>query len=90
MSLPTAPQPAGDESPERDLRAMKGKWRLRDLEELVEGHAAGNPEQAQEWRTYLYYLRPFASSNGYLPKTFEAMVYEVFGELIGTAGPASR
>jgi hypothetical protein len=85
--LMSLPQGSGSDPPSEpaDLRATQAKWTLARLEELVELRAAEHPERAQEWRTYLFYLRPFASANGYLPRAFEAMVHEVFGDLVGRA-----
>jgi len=39
-------------------------------------------EQAEEWRTYLFFLREHATSDGSLPRQFDGLVEDVFGALL--------
>jgi hypothetical protein len=57
-------------------------WNLNRIERLVEEHAAANPDRADEWRYYLLYLREFAEINGALPRSFDWLVLDAFGDLL--------
>ena len=52
------------------------------LVERVEARAAEFPDRAEDWRSYLYYLREFADAKGVLPASFEPLVHEVFAPLL--------
>jgi hypothetical protein len=60
-------------------------WNLNRIERLVEEHAAANPARADEWRYYLLYLREFAEINGALPRSFDWLVLDAFGDLLAVA-----
>ena len=62
--------------------AHEGAWNINDLQHAIDARAAQSPEQAEEWRTYLFFLREHASSNGSLPRTFDPLIAEVFGDAI--------
>jgi DNA repair exonuclease SbcCD ATPase subunit len=65
-------------------------WNLNRIERLVEEHAAANPGRIDEWRYYLLYLREFAEINGALPRSFDWLVLDAFGDLLTLAPLASR
>ena len=44
--------------------------------------ANASPEQAEEWRTYLFFLREHAAPDGALPRSLDGLLSEVFGELL--------
>jgi hypothetical protein len=58
-----------------------GVWNIHDLEHAVEADADAAPEQVEEWRTYLYFLRQHASADGALPPGFSSLISDVFAEL---------
>jgi hypothetical protein len=60
----------------------EGGWNLNRIERLVEAAADANPARADEWRYYLLYLREFAEIGGALPRTFDRLVWDAFGDLL--------
>ena len=70
------PEPA----PERIIRA--GAWNVDDLERAVARQSNASAEQAEEWSTYLFFLREHASSDGALPPQFDGLVEDVFGSVV--------
>jgi hypothetical protein len=59
-----------------------GGWRLAELERLVESHAPERPDRAEEWRSYLFYLRDYVDADGRVPSHFDWLIEETFGELL--------
>ena len=59
-----------------------GGWNLNRIERLVEDHAGSSPERVAEWRYYLLYLREFAAIGGALPRSFDWLVWDAFGDLM--------
>ena len=51
------------------------------LERLVVSASTKAPDRAEEWRAYLYYLRDFADEKGRLPRSFDGLVADVFGDV---------
>ncbi len=72
-----APEPG---APPED--AARGAWNLHALEELVARLGAEYPDRVEEWSFYLTSLRDFAVSDGGLPRSFDALVDEVFCDLL--------
>lgn len=68
--------------PREPVESLSGDWTIDELEHLVETRAAEYPDQADEWRGYLFHLRPHARPDGTLPAGFDALVEEVFGSLL--------
>ncbi len=58
-------------------------WNLNRIERLVEAAAGEHPTRLDEWRYYLLYLREFAEINGALPRSFDWLVWDAFGDLLG-------
>ena len=52
------------------------------LDRLVEQRGADFPNRLEEWRSYLYSLRAYASPDGTLPASFDSLVEETFSELV--------
>lgn len=69
--------------------APEGGWNLNRLERLVEEHAASFPARVDEWRYYTLYLREFADIGGHLPRSFDWLVWDAFGDLLQHAGDAA-
>jgi HAMP domain-containing protein len=65
---PAAPEPAS-------------AFDLERLERLVAENEARFPERAEEWRSYLFYLRDYVGADGRVPQRFEALVTDIFGDL---------
>jgi hypothetical protein len=62
-----------------------GDLTLSDLQRLVDAQTAASPEESEQWRTYLFFLREHASTSGSLPAQFDPLVNEVFGPLLDRA-----
>ena len=77
---PPAP-PAAPPLPAEPLRA--GGWNIDELQSIVDAKtASASPEQAEEWRAYLFFLREHAAHDGALPRSLDGLLSEVFGELV--------
>jgi hypothetical protein len=75
------PAPTPEPAPERITRA--GAWNVNDLERAVAAQSNASAEQAEEWSTYLFFLREHASSDGALPPQFDGLIEDVFGSIGG-------
>ena len=60
------------------------EWNLWDLERRAR-EQAGNAPRDEEWSALFTHLRVFANADGRLPKEFDELVRESFGELIEAA-----
>ena len=65
-------------------------WNLRTLERLVEEQRGAHPAAADEWATYLFFLRQHADPEGELPPSFDDLVADVFGNLPGLLAGRER
>jgi capsular polysaccharide biosynthesis protein len=74
-----APEPAPSAA------VAPGEWNLNMLERLVSERARDFPDRADEWGYYLVYLRDYVGIDGRLPHTFDALVAEVFADLLEPA-----
>jgi hypothetical protein len=63
----------GVTTPDRDAALN-----INDLEQFVHGQADAPPDRLEEWRTYLFYLRSHADTDGRLPSSFASLVANVF------------
>ncbi|HWJ44916.1 MAG TPA: hypothetical protein VNR63_05970 [Gaiellaceae bacterium] len=70
---PAPPEPAPPRRPRDTLN-------LNELERYVESYEGASPAQLEEWRTYLFFLREHADSDGSLPPSFAGLVNDVFGD----------
>lgn len=71
------PPPKPPEPPPRE-------WNLWDLESRAR-EQAGNAPRDEEWSALFTHLRVFANADGVLPKEFDGLVRESFGQLIEAA-----
>jgi Skp family chaperone for outer membrane proteins len=62
--------------------AADGRYNLVALERLVEARAGDYPERAEEWSSYLFFLREYAGPDGNVPATFDWLIQDTFGELV--------
>ena len=68
------PRPAGP--------APGGRYNLLTLEKLVEEKQDAFPDRADDWTSYLFFLREYASSDGTVPATFDWLIQDTFAELV--------
>lgn len=61
---------------------------LQALARLVVEAAPDHPDRAEEWQTYLFFLRDHADFDGRLPSSFDALVHEVFEPVLEPHGDA--
>lgn len=78
-----APKPPPQSEPEPTAPTALGAYNLSELEALVERRAEDFPERAEEWQSYLFFLRDHAEPDGTLPSQFDYLVEDVFGDLLG-------
>ena len=60
------------------------EWNIWDLERLAR-QEAGDVPRDEVWSALFTHLRPFANADGVLPKEFDDLVRESFGQLIEAA-----
>jgi capsular polysaccharide biosynthesis protein len=59
-----------------------GRYSLTDLEELVARRGGEHPEKLEEWQSYLFFLRDYATSDGRIPASFDWLIADTFSELL--------
>ena len=74
------PQPEAEVGPA--LPTQAGTWNLHGLQKAVEAYTGATPEQAENLQTYLYFLRQHASPDGSLPRSFDPLISDVFGDAL--------
>jgi hypothetical protein len=79
---PVVDLPAPEPAPAPDLPEVPT---LGELERLVARRGLVHPDRVEEWRWYLFYLRPFAGIDGRLPDSFRLLVRTVFKPLLAAA-----
>jgi hypothetical protein len=84
------PAPAPEAKAEPALPPRVGTWNLSELQAAVDAYTDATPEQAESWRTYLYFVREHASPDGTLPRTFDPLVADIFGEALERTPEDSR
>lgn len=77
------PEPEPEPVAPAGLLASAGAWSLVALERLVAERGSEFPDRVEEWQAYLFFLRDYASLEGALPPSFDALVEETFRELLG-------
>jgi hypothetical protein len=80
--VPAEPTPAPEPVEAAPAVPSSGRWNLQDLVRLFEENSDASTEQAEEWRTYLFFLRGHAAADGSLPAQFDGLVNDVFGDLL--------
>ena len=81
VPVESPPRPA--EAAPRPASAGAGGWNMNDLDALVTANGESHPDQLEEWRTYLFFLRDHASIDGDLPAQFDSLIEDVFGAVLG-------
>jgi hypothetical protein len=85
---PPQPEPTPDPPREPAVPARAGAWNLEDLQRLVDAETDATPEQIEEWRRYLFFLREHATHDGALPGSLDGLIYDVFAELVDRRPPS--
>ncbi len=80
--VPVEPTPAPEPVEAAPAAPSGGRWNLQDLVRLVEENSDASTDRAEEWRTYLFFLRGHAAADGSLPAQFDGLVNDVFGDLL--------
>jgi hypothetical protein len=89
------PEPAGAPAP-ADLVAVShkvetpgvatvsrpGGWTIQALEQLVAERGEAFPDQVEEWRYYVHFLREHAGTNGELPASFDYLIEDTFAGIL--------
>jgi hypothetical protein len=75
-----APEPAAE--PEPALPARVGTWNLHELQRAVDAQTGATPEEVENWRMYLYFVREHASPDGSLPRSMDALIADVFADVL--------
>ena len=82
-----APAPAAEGAVTLPARAEPREWNVWELERASR-EAAGSDVARDEERSFLLmYLREFADPDGMLPATFDPLVRETFGDVLGSVRP---
>jgi hypothetical protein len=76
------PAPAPEAEAEPALPPRVGTWNLSELQAAVDAYTDPTPEQAETWRTYLYFVRQHASPDGTLPRSLDSLIADVFAEIV--------
>jgi capsular polysaccharide biosynthesis protein len=61
---------------------LRGSYNLVALENLVDERGSAFPDRLEEWVSYLYFLREYASSDGAVPASFDGLIHDTFEELL--------
>jgi len=87
---PRAPEPVSVPEVEAEpaLPPRIGTWNLTELQAAVDAYADPTPEQAENWRTYLFFVREHASPDGTLPRSLDPLIADVFAEVVHRRGPS--
>ena len=100
---PEPPPPAATEEPEPEpatepppvaepvvtlpVPAEPREWNLWELERVVREAAGADAARDEERSFLLMYLREFADPDGMLPVSFDPLVRETFGDVLGAVRP---
>jgi hypothetical protein len=82
---PEPPPPAAEPEPIVQLStpAEPREWNLWELERVTREAAGADAARDEERSFLLMYLREFADPDGMLPATFDPLVRETFGDVLG-------
>jgi hypothetical protein len=78
------PVPVGAEVVRLGVPQEPREWNLWDLERAARAAAGDDVERAEERAFLLLYLREFAGPDGSLPASFDELVRDSFGDLLGS------
>lgn len=69
-------------APAPAARDGHGQYSLPDLERLVGAHRAEHPDRVEEWESYLFFLRDYASPDGRIPASFDWLIADTFADIL--------
>ena len=86
---PEPPPPAAEPEPVVRLPtpAKPREWNLWELERVTRQAAGADAARDEERSFLLMYLREFADPDGLLPVSFDPLVRETFGDVLGAVRP---
>ena len=86
---PEPPPPAAEEEPvvAPPAPAEPREWNLWELDRVAREAAGADVARDEERSFLLMYLREFADPDGMLPVTFDLLVRETFGDVLGAVRP---
>ena len=84
---PEPPPPAAERIVTLPAPAEPREWNLWELERVTREAAGADTARDEERSFLLMYLREFADPDGMLPATFDPLVRETFGDLLGAVRP---
>lgn len=88
---PPEPEPRPQPEPQRPFVLPRlGEWRLADVERVLAEQGPAFPDRVEELRWYLASFRDVAESDGRLPGGVEAVMEDVFRDLIERARSAPQ
>jgi capsular polysaccharide biosynthesis protein len=81
------PEPPAEREPARTGvdkhgAGKAGAYNLLRLERLVDDRRGEFPDRAEEWSSYLYFLREYAAPDGSVPASFDTLIEATFAELV--------
>jgi hypothetical protein len=87
---PPLPEPVSIPAPEAEpaLPPRSGTWNLNELQAAVDAYADPTPEQAENWRTYLFFVREHALPDGTLPRSLDPLIADVFADIVHRRAPS--
>jgi hypothetical protein len=87
---PPLPEPVSTPVTEAEpaLPPRTGTWNLNELQAAVDAYADPTPEQAESWRTYLFFVREHASPDGTLPRSLDPLIADVFADIVNRRAPS--
>jgi hypothetical protein len=81
------PPPAAERVVTLPAPAGPREWNVWELERLVRETAGADVARDEERSFLLMYMREFADPDGMLPVTFDPLVRETFGDVLGAVRP---
>jgi hypothetical protein len=87
---PPLPEPVSTPVTEAEptLPPRRGTWNLNELQAAVDAYADPTPQQAENWRTYLFFVRQHASPDGTLPRSLDPLIADVFADIVHRRAPS--
>ena len=73
---------AGPAAPAAVEADRNGHYNLVTLERPRRARSSEFPDRAEEWTSYLYFLRDYAAPDGSLPDSFDALISDTFSDLL--------
>ena len=84
---PAPPPPAAERVVTLPAPAEPREWNVWELERVARETAGSDVARDEERSFLLMYMREFADPDGMLPVTFDPLVRETFGDVLGTVRP---